>query len=133
MIIHEAGIPIKDRGIHWKELYGDKSAYLKEECEKQIGAGSYFRWEGHDHTSGSDYYVVVAPGFSKKKGYHFFAGLRKIPAKNGASGKKFQTQAEALSYAMEKWRVPRPETKQHKQYTVNDIKNKAIVLENVHA
>ena len=74
------GIPIKDRGIHWEEKYGEKSAYHKEEYEKQVGPGSYFRWEGHDGSTSEDYYVVVTPGFSKKKGYHFFAALRKMPA-----------------------------------------------------
>jgi hypothetical protein len=127
------GTPIKDRGIRWKETYADKSAYLKREFEEQVGPGSYFRWEGHDHVSGSDYYVVVSPGFSKKHGYHFFAGLRKIPAEAGASGKKFKTQAEALSYAIDKWRVPPPETKPHKAYVDRDLHGKPIVLENVHA
>jgi hypothetical protein len=133
MNIRLAGIPIKDRGIHWAEAYNDKSAYLKEEYEKQVGPGSYFRWEGHDHVTGEDYYVVVTPGFSKKKGYHFFAALRKIPAENGASGKKFKTQAEALSHAMDTWRVPRPKTPPHKSYTTDDLTNKPIVLENVHS
>jgi hypothetical protein len=128
-----SGIPIKNRGIRWKESYGDKSAYLKEQFEKQVGPGSYFRWEGHDSTSGEDYYVVVTPGYSKKRGFHFFAGLRKIPAENGSSGKKFNSQMEALSYAMETWRVPKPETKPHKAYVDKDLKGKPIVMENVHA
>lgn len=127
------GIPIKDRGIKWEETYGDKSAYLKQQMEEQIGPGSYFRWEGHDHTSGEDYYVVVTPGFSKKHGFHFFAALRKIPADHGASGKKFKTQGEALSYAMDTWRVPMPKTKPHKPYIVRDLEGKPIVLENVHS
>lgn len=127
------GIPIKDRGIRWQEAYGDKSAYLKEEYEKQVGPGSYFRWEGHDHTTGVDYYAVVTPGFSEKHGYHFFAALRKMPAENGASGKKFKTQAEALSYAFETWRVPPPASKPHKPYIDKDLTGKPIVLENVHA
>jgi len=126
------GIPIKERGIRWKEAYGDKSAYLKEEFDKQVGPGSYFRWEGHDSTSGSDYYVVVTPGFSKKHGFHFFAALRKIPANHGASGKKFKNQAAALHHAYETWRVPPPETKPHKQYINKDLQGKAIVMENVH-
>lgn len=127
------GIPIKDRGIRWAEAYGDKSAYLKEEFEKQVGPGSYFRWEGHDHTSGADYYAVVTPGYSEKHGYHFFAALRKMPAENGASGKKFKTQAEALSYAFETWKVTRPTTQPHKPYIDKDLEGKPIVIENVHA
>ena len=128
-----SGTAIKNRGIKWEEAYGDKSLYLKKSFEEQVGPGSYFRWEGHDSTTGEDYYVVVTPGFSKKKGFHFFAALRKMPAKNGASGKKFRTQAEALSYAYDTWRVPPPKTKPHKPYIVNDLKGKAIVMENVHS
>ena len=126
------GKPIKDRGIRWEEAYGEKSAYLKHEFEDQVGPGSYFRWEGHDYTTDADYYVVVCPGYSKKNGYHFFAGLRKMPAENGASGKKFHTQGEALSYAIEHWNVPRPKTEIHKLYSRDDLVGKPIVTENVH-
>jgi len=126
------GTPIKDRGIRWEENYGDKSLYLKQNFEEQVGPGSYFRWEGHDSTSGADYYAVVTPGFSKNHGFHFFAALRKMPADNGASGKKFKNQAEALSYAFETWRVPPPKTKPHKPYISRDLEGKPIVMENVH-
>jgi hypothetical protein len=122
------GKPIKDRGIRWVEQYGDKSAWLKEQFYTEIGPGSYFRWEGHDSTTGTDYYVVVSPGHSEKKGYHFFAGLRKMPADHGASGKKFHTQAEAMSYAYEKWRVPTPSEKPAKAYTTKDIVGSPTVL-----
>lgn len=128
-----AGIPIKDRGIHWQEKYTDKSAYLKEQFDKQVGPGSYFRWEGHDHVTGADYYTVVTPGYSKKHGYHFFAALRKMPAENGASGKKFKTQGEAMSYAIDKWRVPPPQEPPAARYTADDLVGKPIVTENVHA
>lgn len=131
MHLKKAGKPIKERGINWTETYGDKSAYLKREFEEQVGPGSYFRWEGHDYTTGTDYYVVVAPGFSKEHGYHFFAGLRKMPADHGASGKKFTTQREALSYAAEMWRVPKPTTMPPGWvgYQQVDIQGKSIVLE----
>ena len=124
--------PIRERGINWVEAYGDKSTYLKNQMHKQIGPGSYFRWEGHDSTTGNDYYVVVSPGFSKKKGYFFFAGLRKMPADHGASGKKFVTQAEALAHAFDTWGVPRPQEKPAKQYTRIDLVNKPIILEIQH-
>jgi hypothetical protein len=127
-----AGTPIKDRGIRWVETYGDKSAYLKQEFEQQVGQGSYFRWEGHDSTTGTDYYVVVSPGYSKEHGYHFFAGLRKMPANQGASGKKFGTQREAMGYAIDKWRTPPPQTKPGKPYTADDLVGKEIVMEGVH-
>lgn len=127
--------PIKERGIRWTENYGDKSSYLKTEMEKQIGPGSYFRWEGHDSTTGTDYYVVVSPGYSAKKGYHFFAGLRKMPADHGASGKKFKNMRSALFYAYDMWRVPKPESMPAGWvgYNVDDISGKEIVLEGVHA
>jgi hypothetical protein len=124
--------PISERGIRWQETYGEKSSYLKAEMDKQVGKGSYFRWEGHDYTTGTDYYVVVSPGFSKRKGYFFFAGLRKMPADHGASGKHFSTQAEALSYAFDTWNVPRPADKPAKAYTRDDIRDKPIVLEAQH-
>lgn len=126
--------PIKDRGIKWVETYGDKSAYLKKEFEEQVGPGSYFRWEGHDNTTGNDYYVVVAPGYSKKQGYHFFAGLRKMPADHGASGKYFNSMREAIHYAYETWRVPKPDTMppQWAAPTIDQIQDKEIVLEGAH-
>lgn len=123
--------PIKERGIKWTESYGDKSSYLKREMDEQIGLGSYFRWEGHDSTTGNDYYVVVSPGWSPKKGYHFFAGLRKMPADHGASGKYFNSMREALNYAYETWRVPKPDTMPApwSAPTVDSIKGKDIVME----
>lgn len=127
--------PIKERGIKWTETYGDKSQYLKREMEDQIGPGSYFRWEGHDSTTGTDYYVVVSPGYSPKHGYHFFAGLRKMPADHGASGKEFNSMREALNYAYDMWRVPKPDTMPPGWvgYRQEDITGKDIVLEGVHA
>ena len=100
--------------------------------EKEIGIGSYFRWEGYDKTTDTSYYVAVSPGYSKKKGYFFFAGLRKIPAEHGASGKKFTSQADALNYAMETWNVPRPQQRPAKAYNIADIRNKPVVLEAQH-
>ena len=124
--------PIKERGIRWTENYGDKSSVLKKEMDEQIGIGSYFRWEGYDKTTDTDYYVVVCPGYSKKKGYFFFAGLRKIPAEHGASGKKFTSQADALNYAMDTWNVPRPQQRPAKAYNIADIRNKSVVLDAQH-
>lgn len=123
-------IPIKERGIRWVETYsGEKSAHLKKEMDAQIGPGSYCRWEGHDSVTGNDYYVVVAPGFSKKKGYHFFAGLRKMPADHGASGKKFSNQREAMSHARDTWQVPPPIDKPPtpQGYSIQDISRAPIL------
>jgi hypothetical protein len=52
---------IKDRGIKWDESYHKKSASLKKKFDKLIGAGAYRRWQGHDYTTDSNYYVVVGP------------------------------------------------------------------------
>lgn len=123
------GKPIRDRGIRWRETYGDKSSWLKDRFDEEIGPGSYFRWEGHDSTTGNDYYVVVSPGYSDKHGYHFFAGLRKMPAEHGASGRKFRTQREALSHAHETWRIPPPAEKPAKPYVTSDIANSPTVME----
>ena len=125
-------IPIKERGIQWVESYsGEKSAHLKKEMDSQIGPGAYCRWEGHDPVTGNDYYVVVSPGFSKKRGFHFFAGLRKMPADHGASGKKFSNQREAMSHARETWQVPPPKDKPltTQGYGINEIRNAPILRE----
>jgi len=127
-------IPIKERGIRWSESYsGEKSAHLKKEMDSQIGPGAYCRWEGHDSVTGNDYYVVVSPGFSKKKGYHFFAGLRKMPADHGASGKKFANQREAMSHARDTWQVPPPKDKPltTQGYSIQDI-SRAPILQDIH-
>lgn len=126
--------PIKERGIKWTEKYGEKSSYLKQEMEEQIGPGSYFRWEGHDSSTGNDYYVVICPGYSKNHGYHFFAGLRKMPADHGASGHYFKSMREALNYAYDTWRVPKPDTMPAPWVppTIDSIAGKDIILEGVH-
>ena len=128
-------IPIKERGIRWVESYsGEKSAHLKKEMDSQIGPGAYCRWEGHDSVTGNDYYVVVSPGFSKKKGYHFFAGLRKMPADHGASGKKFANQREAMSHARDTWQVPPPKDKPltTQGYSIQDISRVPVLQDLQH-
>ena len=120
------GTPIKDRGIKWNESYRDKSLSLKEHYESAVGPGSYYRWEGHDSSTSTDYYVAITPGRSKKKGYYFFAALRKIPEEHGSSGKKFKSQPEAISYAIETWNIPTPKSPFHKPYTTEDLIGKII-------
>ena len=104
-----AGKRIKDRGIVWKETYTPKTLNMKENYEKSIGIGSYFRWEGHDNTTGSDYYIVVSPGESQTKGKLFFAGIRKMPAEYSPNGEYFNTLGQALSYAKDMWAIRIPE------------------------
>jgi len=99
---------IKDRGILWKETYTDKTLAFKEEYEQTIGPGSYFRWEGHDNVTNSDYYIVVGPGNSKEKGKMFFAGIRKLPAEYSPNGEYFETIRKALVHAKNMWAIRMP-------------------------
>jgi len=107
-ISHIARRPIKDRGIIWKETYTDKSLATKKQMEKELGPGSYYRWEGHDPTTGNDYYVVLGPSESKKLGKSFFAGIRKLPANYAANGEYFATMRQAARYANDLWAVSIP-------------------------
>jgi hypothetical protein len=104
---------IKDRGINWQEHYKEKSEKLKEKFDKQIGEGAYRRWEGHDYTTNSNYYVVVGPTIQRELGKCFFAGIKKIPndpKKKVYSpyGKYFINIISAYSYASDKWGIPFP-------------------------
>lgn len=114
---------LKDRGIKWEETYYEKSAAVKKKFEKML-PGSYFRWEGFDHTSGHNYYVVVGPAVSERHGKSFFAGNKKMPKdpKKKAfspSGKYFQSLTSALSHAVKTWGVRYP--KNSGKYTKNDL------------
>jgi hypothetical protein len=104
---------IKDRGINWKETYREKSESLKKRFNKHIGPGSYYRWEGHDYTTDSNYYIVVGPTIQSDLGKCFFAGIKKIPKDPDAkvyspSGEYFTNIISALSYASDKWGVKMP-------------------------
>ena len=104
---------IKDRGISWKEEYKEKSARLKDKFDKLVGPGSYHRWEGHDYTSNSEYYVVVGPAIHKTQGKSFFAGIKKLPKDPNKKvyspyGVYFSSAMSALSYASNKWGVRMP-------------------------
>jgi len=104
---------IKDRGIKWEERYHDRSAPLKKKFEKIIGPGIYYRWEGHDYTTDSDYFVVVGPAVTKEGKKKFFAGIKKIPKDTkkkifAPDGEYFSNIMGALSHANDKWAVPVP-------------------------
>lgn len=88
---------------------------LKKKFLKELGPGSYFRFEGHDNTTGNDYYIVVGPGYSKTKGKMFFAGIRKLPGEYSPNGEYFRSLRRAMSYAKEMWAVRFP--KDFKDYT----------------
>jgi len=120
---------IKDRGIKWEETYHERSAPLKKRFENEIGPGSYIRWEGHDYTTDSDYFVVVGPAIQRSGQKSFFAGVKKLPPryKRGKvksyapSGKYFTNIHSALSHASEMWGVSFPKNQQ--KYDQNNLKN----------
>ena len=117
---------IKDRGIRWKERYHERSLRLKKRFKKSLGEGSYKRWEGHDYTTNSDYFIVVGPAVTKEFKKRFFAGIKKLPDDPKAkiyapAGEYFTSSKAALSHASDKWAIPFP--KEAPNYTVNDLAN----------
>lgn len=122
---------IRDRGIRWEETYRDRSRPLKERFEKQIGPGSYYRWEGRDYTTNSMYYVVVGPSIHKKLGKVYFAGVKKIPIEDFTKdpdtktyspyGEYFFNIKSALLYANERWGIiiPKNQPAYKKEHLLN--------------
>lgn len=114
MIIIEAERKrIKDRGIRWEETYKERSKVAKKHFDEKL-PGSYFRWEGFDHTSGHPYYVVVGPAISERYGKSFFAGVKKMPIDPhkkaySPTGKYFPSLRAALSHASEMWGIKFPQ------------------------
>ena len=115
---------IKDRGIHWQEAYREKSLELKKRFDKTIGLHAYVRWEGHDYTTDSNYYVIVGPSVQDDKKM-FFAGIKKLPKDPHKKiyspyGHYFTTILGAMSYVTDHWGVQFPKgqppyTQQHLQ------------------
>ena len=118
---------IKDRGIKWEEHYQERSQPLKKKLEEEVGPGSYYRWEGHDYWSDSDYFVVVGPAITKYGQKKFFAGIKKLPPAwsehkiYAPYGEYFSNINSALSHASEKWGIPFPRG-QH-NYSSADLQN----------
>lgn len=120
---------IRDRGIKWDESYHERSAPLKKRFNETIGPGSYYRWEGHDYTTNSDYFVVVGPAIQRSGQKSFFAGVKKLPegykrrkSKTYApSGKYFTNIMSALSHAVEMWGVSFPHGQQ--KYDQSNLAN----------
>ena len=115
---------IKDRGINWKEKYHERSERLRDRYRKKLGPLSYIRWEGHDYTTDSDYFVVVSPALDKYMRKRFFAGVKKMPKDPKAkiyapSGEYFINSQAAFSHAHEKWGVPYVKEAPH--YSLNDL------------
>lgn len=114
---------IKERGINWKEHYGEKSVTVKRKFDKVL-PGSYYRWEGFDYESGHPYYVVVGPAESRSHGKSFFAGIKKMPRNPrkkaySPSGKYFASLLSALRYASDMWGITIPTDA--KNYTQQDL------------
>lgn len=110
-----------EKDILWKEVYTDKTSFLKEQYEAVIGPGSYFRFEGEDSTSGDRYYCILGPAKIKKPRAKYFAGVRKLPATYSAGGKYFDSMDTAAKYARDTWGVPTPSTL--KPYTSAQLHN----------
>ena len=104
-----------EKDIEWKEVYTDKTLFLKEQFNDVVGPGSYFRFEGKDSGSEDSYYCIVGPARVHKPRAKFFAGVRKLPATYSAGGKYFDSMDGAAKYARETWGVPTP--KSLKPYT----------------
>ena len=78
-MIKIAGKRIKDRHINWQEHYSERTEPLRDRYWSELGTGSYRRWEGHDYTTNSDYYVVCSPAQTKYGEKSYFAGIKKLP------------------------------------------------------
>ncbi len=104
---------IKDRGIKWEPRYRERSEKLKKRFDKQLGHMAYIRWEGHDYTTDSDYFIIMGPSLTKEGKKRFFAGIKKLPDDPKAkiyapSGEYFTNSISALSHIVEKWGVQFP-------------------------
>lgn len=104
---------IKDRGIEWKEHYGEKSVGLKKKFDEEIGPISYMRWEGHDYSTNGDYFIVVGPAITADEDKKFFSGIKRLPddptkTVYSPSGEYFENSHAAFSHASDKWGVPFP-------------------------
>ncbi len=98
-----------DKKIKWTESYTDKSEYLKKMYNEIVGPNSYWRFEGEQIDGTGEWYVVVSPaGVYGEHERKWFAGIRKLPNKWPAGGKKFDSLVDAFTYARDTWGVPKP-------------------------
>jgi len=127
-----AGKRIKDRNIRWEETYRERSAPLKEKMDEAIGPGAYYRWEGHDYTTDSDYFIVVGPSQEKSGKKSFFSGIKKLPPRYkrdkvksyAPSGEYFTNIISAIRNAVDKWGIRFPQDQA--QYTDKDLQHVEI-------
>ncbi len=115
---------IKDRGIKWEQRFHERSEKLRERFNKTIGPLAYIRWEGHDYTTDSDYFIIVGPSLTKEMKKRFFAGIKKLPDDPKAkvyapAGEYFFSSVAALSHAVEKWGIKFPRGAPN--YTLDDL------------
>jgi len=114
-----------EKDIEWKQVYTDKTLFLKEQFEDVVGPGSYFRFEGADKGSDSEYYCIIGPAKIHDPIAKFFAGVRKLPATYSAGGKYFDSLDAAASYARDTWGVPTPNSlRPYTASSLRDIKKK---------
>jgi hypothetical protein len=107
-----------EKHIDWKEVYTQKTAFLKKMFEDVVGPGSYFRFEGiSDENVG--YYCIIGPAKVHHPRSKFFAGVRRLPATYSAGGKYFDSMDSAARYAKDTWGVETP--KELKPYTSSQI------------
>ena len=97
-----------EKEIGWKQVYTDKTQFLKDMFEDVIGPGSYYRFEGTAIDTGDSYYCIIGPAKIHKPRAKFFAGVRKLPATYSAGGKYFDSMDSAATYARETWGVSTP-------------------------
>lgn len=117
---------IRDRGIKWEEVYGEKSDDLKRRFDKAIGPQAYMRFEGHDYTTDGDYFVIIGPALTEDLKKKFFAGIKRLPDDPNKpiyspSGEYFSSSHGAFSHANEKWNIPFPKGAQN--YTEANLSN----------
>jgi hypothetical protein len=103
-----------EKHIGWKQVYTQKTQFLKDMFEDVVGPGSYFRFEGKSDES-VGYYCIIGPAQVHKPRAKFFAGVRRLPATFSAGGKYFDSMDAAARYAKETWGVDTP--RELKPYT----------------
>jgi len=107
-----------EKHIDWKEVYTQKTSFLKDMFEDVVGPGSYFRFEGTSD-DGIGYYCIIGPARVHHPRAKFFAGVRRLPATYSAGGKYFDSMSSAAQYAKETWGVSTP--KSLKPYTAAQL------------
>jgi len=124
-IVKIAREKLVEKDIEWKQVYTDKTLFLKEQFEDVVGPGSYFRFEGKDKGSDSEYYCIIGPAKIHDPIAKFFAGVRKLPATYSAGGKYFDSLDTAAAYARDTWGVPTPNSlKPYTSAALKGIKQK---------